>query len=95
MGKVEKIADFSPVSGKGRRAHITLGTAKGVSPVQTGFDLLEAVSFEQNASKEKYAMFQVLILKMYQAITCFYLLNTCVGVPLTLCYAHSSLPARA
>ena len=53
MGKIEKIADFSPVSGKGRRAHITLGTAKGVSPVQTGFDLLEAVSFEQNASKEK------------------------------------------
>ena len=53
MSNIEKTTNFYPVPGKGRRAHITLGTADGVAPVQTGFDLLEAVDFEQNASKEK------------------------------------------
>ena len=53
MSNIEKTTNFYPVQGKGRRAHITLGTAEGVAPVQTGFDLLEAVNYEKNASKEK------------------------------------------
>ena len=53
MNSIEKTTNFYPVPGKGRRAHITLGTADGVAPVQTGLDLLEAVDFEKNASKEK------------------------------------------
>ena len=53
MSSIEKTTNFYPVPGKGRRAHITLGTADGVAPVQTGLDLLEAVDFEKNASKEK------------------------------------------
>ena len=53
MTNIEKTTNFYPVPGKGRRAHITLGTAEGVAPVQTGFDLLEAVNFEKDASKEK------------------------------------------
>ena len=53
MSNIEKTTNFYPVPGKGRRAHITLGTADGVYPVQTGIDQLEAVAFEKNASKEK------------------------------------------
>ena len=41
------------MSGKGQRAHITIGTACGVGPVQTGIDLLEAVAFEKCSSVEK------------------------------------------
>ena len=53
MSSIEKTTNFNPIPNKGRRAHITLGTADGVPPVQTGFDLLEAVEFEKNAFKEK------------------------------------------
>lgn len=53
MSSIEKTTNFNPIPNKGRRAHITLGTADGVPPVQTGFDLLEAVQFERNAFKEK------------------------------------------
>ena len=53
MSSIEKTTNFNPIPNKGRRAHITLGTADGVAPVQTGFDLLEAVDFEKNALKEK------------------------------------------
>lgn len=53
MSSIEKTTNFNPIPNKGRRAHITLGTADGVPPVQTGFDLLEAVDFERNAPKEK------------------------------------------
>ena len=40
---------FYPVSGKGRRAHLTLGTSASVKPVQTGLDTLEAVMEEKRA----------------------------------------------
>ncbi|XP_064101935.1 2',3'-cyclic-nucleotide 3'-phosphodiesterase-like isoform X2 [Macrobrachium nipponense] len=38
---------FWPTSGKGSRAHITLGCAWGVKPVTTGFDLIDVISCEQ------------------------------------------------
>jgi len=53
MNHIEKTTNFCPVSGKGQRAHITIGTACGVGPAQTGSDLLEAVAFEKCSSVEK------------------------------------------
>ena len=38
--------DFHPVSGPGRKAHMTIGVAPGVSAVTTGTDLLEIVELE-------------------------------------------------
>jgi hypothetical protein len=35
------------------RAHITIGTARKVSPVQTGIDLLEIIDLERRAKKDK------------------------------------------
>ncbi len=41
---------FYPVPGRGRRAHVTLGTrGEDVRPVETGLDLLEAVRAEKEA----------------------------------------------
>lgn len=39
--------DFHPVSGRGSRAHMTLGIAPGESAVTTGYDLLEVVELEE------------------------------------------------
>lgn len=44
---------FCPISGKGSRAHITLGCANGVKPVTTGFDMIDIVSCEQRLKNEK------------------------------------------
>ncbi len=42
--------EFYPISGKGRRAHVTLGTrGEEVRPVTTGTDLLMAVKEEESA----------------------------------------------
>jgi len=38
----------APGSMLGRRAHVTLGVAKGTKPVQTGFDLLDVIECEDN-----------------------------------------------
>jgi predicted kinase len=40
---------FYPYPGRGRRAHITLGTAPGVKAMTTGIDLLEVVQAEKDA----------------------------------------------
>ena len=42
----QKKPDFSPTKGRGSRAHITLGVAKGVQAVVTGRDLQEIVRLE-------------------------------------------------
>lgn len=42
---------FSPTSGIGSRAHLTLGCAPGVSAKITGFDLIKIVSCEQEMLK--------------------------------------------
>ncbi len=43
---------FYPVPGRGRRAHVTLGTSgEDVKPVTTGLDLLEAVRAERAAAE--------------------------------------------
>ena len=39
---------FHPTSGKGSRAHITLGCAEGVKPVTTGYDLCEVIKCEES-----------------------------------------------
>lgn len=39
--------DFQPVTGPGRKAHMTLGIAPGQSAVTTGYDLLEIVELEK------------------------------------------------
>lgn len=43
--------DFHPVSGAGRKAHMTLGVAPGESAVTTGFDLLEVVELESQSGE--------------------------------------------
>lgn len=40
---------FHPTSGKGSRAHITIGCAPGVKPVTTGYDLVNIVRREKEA----------------------------------------------
>lgn len=45
--KSEDEPDFHPVSGRGSRAHMTLGIAPGESAVTTGYDLLEVVKLEE------------------------------------------------
>ena len=42
---------FYPIPGRGKRAHITLGTAKGARAVNTGIDLLDIVLAEKNANE--------------------------------------------
>lgn len=39
--------DFHPVTGPGRKAHMTIGVAPGESAVTTGYDLLEIVDLEE------------------------------------------------
>merc|ERR1712115_620636 len=53
MNHIEKTTNFYPVQGKGKKAHITIGTACGVKPHQTGNDLLEAIEYEKCSSIEK------------------------------------------
>ena len=50
----QSINDKPHTQGIGHRAHITLGCAKGVSPVTTGRDLIMAVKKEQTGSGEEY-----------------------------------------
>ncbi|KAK3913843.1 2',3'-cyclic-nucleotide 3'-phosphodiesterase [Frankliniella fusca] len=45
--------DFHPVSGEGRKAHMTLGIAPGESAVTTGYDLLEIVELEKQVKDWK------------------------------------------
>lgn len=49
--KSEDEPDFHPVSGRGSRAHMTLGIAPGESAVTTGYDLLEVVKLEEEEKK--------------------------------------------
>lgn len=42
---------FAPTSGRGSRAHLTLGCAPGVAARMTGFDLIKVVSCEQEILK--------------------------------------------
>ncbi|XP_064620447.1 2',3'-cyclic-nucleotide 3'-phosphodiesterase-like [Lineus longissimus] len=44
--------DFQPIVGKGSRAHATLSCANGVSPVQTGYDLVAAVNCEEHCKND-------------------------------------------
>lgn len=39
----------------GSRAHVTLGCAKGVEPVQTGLDLLEIAALQQDGQQREVA----------------------------------------
>ncbi|CAH1249594.1 CNP [Branchiostoma lanceolatum] len=48
--ETERDYKFCPTWGFGRRAHITLGCAPGIPPVQTGLDLIEVVSTEAMTS---------------------------------------------
>ena len=43
---------FYPTSGRGSRAHFTLGVAPGMKPVTTGFDLIDVISCEQRIKEE-------------------------------------------
>ncbi|XP_071552930.1 2',3'-cyclic-nucleotide 3'-phosphodiesterase-like isoform X3 [Panulirus ornatus] len=43
---------FHPTWGRGSRAHLTLGCAPGVKPVNTGFDLMNVVRCEQRVQDE-------------------------------------------
>ena len=45
---------FQPIKEKGCRAHLTLATAPGAKPVNTGIDLLEIVQAEEKKT-EKYS----------------------------------------
>ncbi|KAH1174323.1 2',3'-cyclic-nucleotide 3'-phosphodiesterase isoform X2 [Mauremys mutica] len=49
-GDVDKILPIDNLP-KGSRAHITLGCASGIEPVQTGLDLLEFVKLEKAGTK--------------------------------------------
>uniref|UniRef100_K7FSB3 2',3'-cyclic-nucleotide 3'-phosphodiesterase n=1 Tax=Pelodiscus sinensis TaxID=13735 RepID=K7FSB3_PELSI len=49
-GDVDKILPIDNLP-KGSRAHITLGCANGIEPVQTGIDLLEFVKLEKAGNK--------------------------------------------
>jgi len=40
------IGNFQPTSGKGSRAHLTLGCAPNVSAVTTGWDLVDLIKLE-------------------------------------------------
>lgn len=44
---------FYPTSGKGSRAHLTLGCAAGVHAKVTGFDLIKVISHEQEHKTEE------------------------------------------
>ncbi|XP_045611248.2 2',3'-cyclic-nucleotide 3'-phosphodiesterase isoform X1 [Procambarus clarkii] len=44
---------FCPTSGKGSRAHVTLGCASNIHPRTTGFDLINVVSCEQRVKEIK------------------------------------------
>ena len=48
---------FYPIPGRGRRAHVTLGTAEGVAPVNTGFDVLKAVQAEKKSAEGSWSGF--------------------------------------
>ena len=49
LDHIPKDRKFNPISaGNGRRAHITLGTAKNARPVNTGIDLLDITLAEKN-----------------------------------------------
>lgn len=50
----EKEADVPPAASslpRGSRAHVTLGCAEGVEPVQTGLDLLEILALQQDGQQ--------------------------------------------
>ena len=40
---------FYPIPGRGKRAHVTLGTSRDNKPVVTGLDVMEAVNAEKKA----------------------------------------------
>ena len=44
-------SQFQPTSGKGSRAHLTIGFAKDFSAVQTGLDLVEIINLEAKNSQ--------------------------------------------
>lgn len=51
---VEKEAESVPAAAplpRGSRAHVTLGCAEGVEPVQTGLDLLEILALQQEGQQ--------------------------------------------
>lgn len=47
----DESSTFYPIPGHGKRAHITLGTSYGVRPVNTGIDVMAAVSHEKEAAE--------------------------------------------
>lgn len=47
---------FSPCSGLGSRAHLTLGCVPNIKPQQTGLDLINAVRHEKDATKNLTAV---------------------------------------
>ncbi|KAK4297821.1 hypothetical protein Pmani_029793 [Petrolisthes manimaculis] len=49
LNSLSQADQFHPTSGKGSRAHITMGCAPGVKPVTTGFDLIDIVRREKEA----------------------------------------------
>ena len=50
----EETNRFQPIIGQGCRAHLTIATAPGVKPVNTGIDLMEIVQAEEKKI-EKYS----------------------------------------
>ena len=61
---------FWPTSGRGSRAHITLGYAPRVKPLITGFDLINVIKSEQNC--KEYSNMNVLTYNISNAMVKFY-----------------------
>lgn len=47
----EKVVEAASSLAAGSRAHVTLGCAEGVEPVQTGLDLLEILALQQSGQQ--------------------------------------------
>lgn len=51
--EVDPSQKFRPTSGFGSRAHITIGCAENLSPVEAGYDLVEIIKYEAKDSGDK------------------------------------------
>ncbi|XP_064646856.1 uncharacterized protein LOC135499823 [Lineus longissimus] len=51
--EVDQSQKFRPTSGFGSRAHITIGCAENLSPVEAGYDLFDMIKFEAKDGSDK------------------------------------------